>query len=126
MASRAGYLYHSAGYTYTITMTFNDAIIDLDMYVLAPDFVGDEEDILAWSEEYTSPEVMKFTPDTTSNYYLLILAYLEEDDDILNPTEYFLEIVKGQKENTGFISFPIIVVPIALLAVIILFKKLRR
>jgi hypothetical protein len=111
------------GYTYTFTLTFNDVIIDLDMYILSPDFDGDEEDILAWSELYTSPEEIKYSPSFKADYYLLILAYLEDEESVIIPTEYMLKIVKGEKEeDTWRISFPAVVISITILAVIVIYK----
>ena len=124
----------SPDYTYTITMTFNAQIIDLDMYLLPPDFNGEEEDIEAYSNLYISPERITYRPDSTGVYILFILAYVENEYDPIIPSEYTLTISKtlyttddpGTTPTPTPTSLSLVLIPLAFVLLGILTKRRKR
>lgn len=127
----------SPDYTYTFTMSFNAQIIDLDMFLLPPDFNGEEEDIEAYSNLYTSPERINYRPDYSGVYILFILAYVENEYEPIIPSEYTLTISKTlyttEESDNGddtptLTSYSLILLPLSLILLSILFrrKKLKR
>jgi parallel beta-helix repeat protein len=122
----------SRDYIYTFTMTFNHMVIDLDMYLLPPDFNGEEEDIEAYSNEYTSPEEFVYRPGYTDVYILFIIAYVENEYDLITPSEYTLEISKtlyttedpGNGDDTPkFTSASFVLIPFVVLTLALLYRK---
>ncbi|MCG3220423.1 MAG: right-handed parallel beta-helix repeat-containing protein [Candidatus Heimdallarchaeota archaeon] len=125
----------SRDYTYTFTMSFNSQIIDLDMYLLPPDFNGEEEDIEAYSNLYTSPEQFTYRPSYSDVYTLFILAYVEDEYDLITPSEYTLTISKTlyTTEDPGngddkitLTSFSVILIPLSIVTLVMIFKKRRK
>ena len=122
----------SSDYTYTITMSFNSLVIDLDMYLLPSDFNGEEEDIEAYSNDYSSPEQFTFRPSYTDIYVLFIVAYVENEYDPITPSEYTLTISRtlyttedpgNGDETPNFTSFAVILIPLSIVALVMIYRK---
>ena len=113
------------GYLYNFTLDFDQSIIDLDMYLLHPDYSGNTEDILASSSSITTPESFLYEPLETGEFILLIEHYTINPEEEITPANYTLNIEKTVliPENTMNVVFPFY--PLVLVAFII-FRKRRR
>jgi parallel beta-helix repeat protein len=124
----------SPDYTYTFTMSFNAQIIDLDMYLLPPDFNGEEDDIAAYSNLYTSPESFTYRPGYSGVYILFILAYVENEYDPITPSSYTLTISKtlyttdepGTTPTPTQTSYTHVMLPLAFIVLGIIIRKRKR
>jgi len=114
------------GYSYNITLDFNQSIIDLDMYLLPPDYSGDIAEILDSSCLHTAPERFSFMPLESVTYILLINHYFEVSDEDISPSNYTLTIEKIMNIHENLENIKTVLFPFALLMIVFTVNKKKR